>query len=295
MVSIIEKNRGNKKYYYLVHSFRNNKKVFTKEKYLGLEIPKNIEDLKNAFIKEIYTQEWYSKFEQIRKNHATEEKILPKSALDKEANNFMIKFTYDTNRIEGSTLTLKETSLLLEEGITPSRKPLSDAKETEAHRDLFYEVLEYPKELNLQIVIYWHKQLLKNTKADIAGKIRTHQVAIAGSRFLPPSPVEVAPTLEELFRWYSKNKDKTNPVELAALVHLKFVTIHPFTDGNGRISRLMMNFILHKKGFPLLNIPYAKRSSYYTALERSQLKKEERIFLQWFFRRYLEGWRKYWK
>ncbi|MFH0701607.1 MAG: Fic family protein [Candidatus Woesearchaeota archaeon] len=295
MVTIIERNIGNKRYYYLVHSFRNNKKMFTKEKYLGSEIPKNIEELKKAFVQEIYVQEWYSKFEQIRKNYAAEEKKLPKSAIDKEINNFMIKFTYDTNRIEGSTLTLKETARLLEEGIAPSRKPLSDAKETEAHRDLFYEMLKYNRDLNLQIVLYWNKQLLKSTKQDIAGKIRTHQVAIAGSKFLPPSPVEVAPALEEFFSWYSKNKDKINPVELAALVHLKFVTIHPFTDGNGRISRLMMNFVLHKKGFPLLNIPYVKRSGYYTALERSQIKKEERIFLQWFFRRYLEEWKRYWK
>lgn len=93
--------------------------------------------------------------------------------------------------------------------------------------------------------------------------------------------------LQEFFRWYSKNKNKIHPVELAALVHLKFVTIHPFADGNGRISRLIMNFILHKKGYPMLDIKYERRNRYYTALERSQIKKTENTFVQWFMRRYL--------
>jgi len=95
---------------------------------------------------------------------------------------------------------------------------------------------------------------------------------------MPPFPSEIYPLLREFFRWYYKNKKKLHPVELAALVHLKFVTIHPFTDGNGRISRLMMNFILHKHGYPLLNIPYEKRAGYYNALERAQIKKMDGIF-----------------
>ena len=92
--------------------------------------------------------------------------------------------------------------------------------------------------------------------------------------------------LREFFKWYSKNKVSLHPVELAALVHLKLVTIHPFADGNGRISRLMMNLILNNNKFPMLNIRYEKRGSYYTALERAQVKKDESIFLNWFFKRY---------
>jgi len=91
----------------------------------------------------------------------------------------------------------------------------------------------------------------------------------------------------EFFKWYDRNKDKIHPVQLAGLVHLKLVTIHPFTDGNGRVSRLMMNFVLYKHGYPMFNITYEKRAGYYSALERSQTKKQEDIFLQWFFNRYL--------
>ena len=105
-------------------------------------------------------------------------------------------------------------------------------------------------------------------------------------------PAELDIELREFFEWYNKNKDKLNPVELAALVHLKFVSIHPFGDGNGRISRLMMNFVLQKHNYPMLDIPYEKRNSYYTALERSQIKRDNAPFLNWFFRRYLKEYGK---
>jgi Fic family protein len=134
----------------------------------------------------------------------------------------------------------------------------------------------------------WHRKLFEETKPDIAGKVRNHPVAISGSRFMPPSPVEVQPLLREFFRWYDRNKSSMHPVELAAVVHLRFVTVHPFADGNGRMSRLLMNFVLHRHGFPLLNIPYEGRRSYYNALERSQVKENDSTFIQWFFRKYLK-------
>ncbi|MBI5635364.1 Fic family protein, partial [Candidatus Micrarchaeota archaeon] len=206
----------------------------------------------------------------------------------KQARTFSVKFTYDTNRIEGSKLTYKETADLLERGLTPKSKPLSDIKEAEAHEKLFFEVLGFKKDLSMQTVLYWHKKLLENTKPDVAGKVRGYQVLISASKFTPPSPAEVPVLLNDFFRWYEKNKAKAHPVELSALVHLKFVTIHPFADGNGRISRLLMNFVLDKHGFPLLNIPYENRSSYYTALERAQVKQNDGIFIQWFFKKYLK-------
>jgi Fic family protein len=90
------------------------------------------------------------------------------------------------------------------------------------------------------------------------------------------------------FTWYNVNKKKLNPVELAALVHLKFVTIHPFGDGNGRSTRLMMNHVLNTYDYPLMDIDYTDRRSYYTALEKSQRKGDDLPFLQWFMKRYLK-------
>lgn len=280
-------------YYYLEHSLRENGKVQKKEIYLGKRIPKNIEEIKMKFLDDIHREKWYTAVDRIRKNFSKEQKTIPKSVKEKELQNFVTRFTYDTQRIEGSTLTRRETADLLERGITPTSKPLRDVKEAEAHRDLFYEILKSNKDLTLQMILDWHWKLFHQTKPDIAGEIRKYQVAIGGSKFIPPSPVEVFLMLAEFFQWYNRSKNKLHPVELAATAHLKFVTIHPFGDGNGRVSRLIMNFILHRKDYPMMNIPYEGRNSYYNALERSQVKKEDVIFLQWFIKRYIKEHRRY--
>lgn len=293
MVQLKKRTVGRQTYYYLEHSVRKGGKVAKKEKYLGKDIPADIESIKKGLIFEIYTEKWFGLFDTIKKRFVQEQALLPPSAKEKELQTFAIKFTYDTNRIEGSRLTLKETSNLLENGIAPKSRPMADVKEAEAHEKVFYEMLGHGKGLSLQAILKWHKGLFENTKPDIAGRIRQHQVAISGSEFMPPFPAEVHPLLRDFFKWYGTSGNKLNPVELSALVHLKFVTIHPFSDGNGRISRLMMNFVLHRKGYPPLDIPYGNRNSYYNALERAQTRKDEDIFLKWFFRRYTKGHRRY--
>lgn len=293
MVTIKTKKIKDQIYYYLEHSIRKGKQVKKKEIYIGKKIPQNIEQLKKNLLDDIYKERWYADVDRIKQRFSKEHRTMPKSAREKQLQNFAISFTYDTQRIEGSTLTLRETADLLEKGITPKNRPIRDVKEAEAHRDLFYEILDLKKDLSLQMVLEWHWKLFNLTKPDIAGKIRKHQVTISGSRFMPPSPVEVYPLVTEFFKWYNKNKGKIHPVELAAIAHLKFVTVHPFADGNGRISRLIMNFILHKKGYPMLDIKYEGRNSYYNALEKSHLKKEDRTFLQWLVKRYIKEYRRY--
>lgn len=192
-------------------------------------------------------------------------------------------------RAASSKLSYRETADLLERGLSPPARPLADIKEVEAHDKLIREVLEFRKDISLGVMLSWHRRLFEQTKPDVAGKVRRHQVAISGSRFMPPSPVEVQPLLREFFRWYDRNKSSIHPVELAAAVHLRFVTVHPFTDGNGRMDRLLMNFVLNRHGSPLLNIPYEDRRSCHNALERSQVKKVDSISIQWFFKRYLKG------
>jgi len=293
MVELKKIKKGKKEYYYLVHSYRQGKSVRKKQVYLGDSIPKDIDEKKKEFMHEFYKERFLGNINKIKRIFNKQEKSIPQSAKEKQKETFAIKFTYNSQRIEGSTLTLKDTADLLEKGITPSSKPIRDVKEAESHKFVFENMMGYNKDLNLQIVLFWNKKLLEQTKPDIAGKIRNHQVEIARSKFIPPIPAELDFLLTDFFDWYNKNKNNIHSVELAALVHLKFVTIHPFGDGNGRISRVMMNFILKKHKFPLLDIPYIKRSGYYNALERSQVKKEENIFVQWFFRRYLQEYKKY--
>lgn len=276
-------------YYYLVHSIRKgNNKIEKKEIYLGKEIPKHIDELKIKLLRESY-KELYDSIELIKKNYNKEIQNTPKSIKEKTLELFVTRFTYDTQRIEGSTLSLRDTANLLEKGITPKDKPIEDIKEAENHKRLFYKILEYKKDLSYSLILEWHKVLFHETKPDIAGNIRKYKVGISGSRFIPPLPVEIYPLMVDFFKWYNRNKEKLHPIELAALVHLKFVTVHPFGDGNGRISRLIMNFVLNKKGYPLFNIPYESRNSYYNSLERSQIKDEWNHFLLWFMKNYIKS------
>jgi len=288
MVRIKKKILGNKEYYYLEHTFRLGKQIEKKEVYVGKTIPENIEKIKNKFLHDIYKEKWYPVLERIKGRFVKAMKHTPPSAKLKDLEAFMIRFTYNTQKIEGSALTLGETANLLEDKITPKNKPVADIKETEAHKKVFYNMLKYKKDLSLQIVLQWHRELFLESKPDIAGKIRRHQVAIARSKFILPFPAELDALLKEFFGWYAQNKNKIHIIELAALVHLKFVTIHPFYDGNGRISRLIMNFVLQKHDYPMLDIPYTKRASYYNALERAQIKKIDHIFVQWFIKQYIK-------
>ena len=293
MVSIREKKISNKIYHYIQHTYRLNGKVHYKERYIGEKIPNDIEKKKKEFLTEIYQEQWYNKFDKIKNNFKKNQNKMPPSIQDKELETFAVKFTYTTNKIEGSTLTHRETALLLEKGITPARRSIEDVKETIRHRNVFYEMLDYKKNITIATVIHWHKELFKETKKDKAGSIRTYDVGITGSKYKPPHAIELDTLLREFFDWYDQNKNKMHPVHLAALVHLKFVSIHPFGDGNGRISRLFMNYVLNKNNYPMLIIDYSDRNSYYNALEKSQIDKEVNSFILWFFKRYVKEYENY--
>ena len=284
--------KGKQEYYYLEHSYREGKKVKKKSLYLGKEIPKNILVVREKFKNEFYKEKYLDDIDKIKNNFEKQLKKTPKYAKEKELKTFGIIFTYNSQRIEGSTLTRKETADFLERGITPSRKPVQDLKEAEAHEKLFQEMLKTPS-MNFQKVILWNKKLLLETDEKIAGKIRNHDVRIARSKFIPPMHIELDFLLKEFFDWYTKNKKKVHPVELAALVHLKFVTIHPFSDGNGRTSRMMMNFVLKDNNYPLTDITYENREGYYNALESSNIENNENIFVEWFFKRYVKEYKRY--
>jgi len=288
MVSLKKKTINKKTYYYLEHSYRKNGKVLKKERYLGKIKPKNIDKLKDDFLLEVYDEIWYKNFDIIKDNYNKNQKKMPNSIQEKELVTFAIRFTYTSNKIEGSTLTHLETALLLEKGITPANRPIEDIKEAEQHKEVFYDMIRYDKKINISTLIHWHKKLFQFTKKEKGGLIRTYRVRIGGSRHIPPAPFELDMLINDFFDWYNQNKNKMHPVHLAALVHFRFVSIHPFGDGNGRITRLFMNYVLHKNGYPMLIIDYTNRRSYYNALEISNVKNDENIFTLWFFRRYLK-------
>jgi Fic family protein len=287
MVNVVKRRKGNHDYYYLYHDSKKGKRK-QREVYLGKVIPEDIEEQKKSFAIELEREKWIPELEKIHVNFKNKKKTIPKSIQEKNFKSFSVKFTYNTQRIEGSTLTLKDTTFLLEYGLSPSNRPTNDIKETEIHQKLFLEIMEQKDDLSLSLVKKWHKKLFQQTKPDIAGILRDHDVQISQSKFIPPPHTTVNFLISGFFTWYNSSKKKLHPVELAALVHLKFVTIHPFGDGNGRTTRLMMNYVLNAFDYPLMDVDYADRRSYYTALEKSQRKDDYLPFLQWFMKRYLK-------
>ena len=263
-------------YYYLKYSFRKDGKVITSEKYLGKEIPKNIEEIKQGIRKESQRL-LYEKLEKIRSNFKQEWKRLPDGAKQREKEEIAIAFTYNTNAIEGSTITLEETREIIIDKTAPN-KPLKDIRETEAHFKVFLDMLNKKELISKELLLKWHKDIFKETKSDIAGRFRDFLVRVGPYR--APDWQDIEKLIKSFFKFV--NVSKLNPVELAARVHYRFEKIHPFGDGNGRIGRLIMNHILWHSGYPMLIIEYTKRKAYYKALQR-----DEDGFVRYFLRRYL--------
>lgn len=186
---------------------------------------------------------------------------------------FDVTYTYHTNAIEGNTLTLGETRMILEDGLTIGGKQVKEILEAKNHKkslDLLFEIVKGKKDLSEKIIRDLHKKLLLDIDDENAGNYRKIQVYITGSEELPPSAKEVPKLMKEFIKWYENDKNKLDILELAALVHYTFVKIHPFIDGNGRIARLLANLILLKKGYPPIIIPIVRRQEYIDAIKKGE-------------------------
>jgi Fic family protein len=275
---IIKRMKGRAEYFYLQHSFRQNGKVVTRERYLGKSIPEDIEKIK-AELKREAEATLTEKLKRIRSNFQREWARYPDSARKKQLQEIAIAFTYDTNAIEGSTITLEETRQILEDTVAPA-KPLANIRETEAHAKVFLEMLKTDEKMSEDLLLKWHKEIFRETKPDIAGKLRDYMVRVGP--YLAPDWQELDRHMKQLASFMYESQ--FDPVETAARAQYIFEKIHPFGDGNGRIGRLLMNFVLWKHGYPILIIEYRKRQSYYRALQRT-----EDGFNRYFIRRYLSA------
>jgi len=274
-----------KDYYYLSHSFRSNDKVVHRQKYLGKELPSNLEDIKESFLKECMQESIFKKLKLIQKNFSKEWKKYPESVKKEILIDLSISFTYNTNAIEGSTITLHETEDIIKRKISPN-KPLRDVQETINHSKVFFEVLNSKKDISEKDILRWHHEIFSDTKPDISGKFRDYLVRVGNYR--APDWQDIGKLMQEFFEWYNKNKNIMHPAELAARAHYKFEKIHPLGDGNGRIGRLIIVHILRNINYPLLIIEYKKRKSYYHALTKTEID-----FMNWFFRSYVSAHRRY--
>lgn len=199
---------------------------------------------------------------------------LPPAAVHKLQEQFRLEMTYNSNAIEGNSLTLKETFLVINEGITVKGKPLKDhleAKDHYAALEYLYDVVEKGKRSTLseKLIRSLHHIIVQETGEEQAGQYRAANVYIAGATHTPPDAFAIPALMEQLMAWLKRSEKRLSPIERAALFHHKLVFIHPFFDGNGRTARLAMNLLLMNAGYPLTVILKNDRKKYYSVLAKA--------------------------
>ncbi|MBO0567160.1 Fic family protein [Clostridium botulinum] len=206
-----------------------------------------------------------------------------KNSIENLKKYFDVELTYNSNAIEGNTLTITETKIILEDGITIGKgKTLKEHLEVINHKeaiDYIKDIVNKNIDINENVIKDLHYIILKSINNENAGRYRSVNVLISGSNHRPPEHFLVSQNMEELIKWYNENKDNLHPVRLAAEFHHKFTFIHPFIDGNGRCGRLLMNLILMRFGYPMTVIKIQDRSEYMSALEKASVENDLTDFI----------------
>lgn len=213
-------------------------------------------------------------------------KILKDKNNEVEFNKWLkTELAYTSNAIEGNTLTRKETQLVIEENLTSSSKPLKNYIEAVNHAKAFCKILELIESnsnLDEKAVLDIHRTILVGLDDTNAGFYRSCRVRISGSNTILPNPLKVPVLMEDFYKWLSENID--NEPLTAIMAHLKFVSIHPFTDGNGRTARLLMNALLLKYGYAPIIVRPTDRKKYLSAIENYQVKNDEEAYIKFMLR-----------
>ncbi|MDO4427860.1 MAG: Fic family protein [Moraxella sp.] len=182
----------------------------------------------------------------------------------------MIKYNHESNAIEGNSLSIFETRVLLESGITANGKPFKDHLDILNHQEAIFYLSDLVREnapLSDKVIKDFHYLILQKTKNEAeAGTYRTMPVVIQGAEHTPPQPYLVEPQMTDLIAWNDERLGKMNDVQRIAILHSRFVGIHPFIDGNGRTGRLILNLELMKAGFQVCILKADRRADYYRAL-----------------------------
>lgn len=209
---------------------------------------------------------------------------LPQEALQKIEEAFAIEYTYESNRIEGNTLTLQETELVVNEGVTIAGKSMREHLEAINHAEAIDYIRDFAKsdiEIRERTIKEIHALVLHGINRENAGRYRTVPVMISGSTHVPPQPYLLEKLMEDFILGFQKlETNGIHPVLIAAYLHNELVRIHPFIDGNGRTSRLLMNLYLLRKGYTLVNLKGSNdaKLGYYRSLEASHIEKQPEAF-----------------
>jgi Fic family protein len=197
---------------------------------------------------------------------------LPSIAVQKIKESLALEWTYNSNSIEGNTLTLQETKMVIEEGMTVKGKSLREHFETLNHQeaiDFLETLLSDNYILKSNDILDIHRLVLQKIEKDFAGRYRNSGVRISGANFVPPNALKINDLMEELITWVNEEELTLSSIVKASIFHHRFVWIHPFFDGNGRTVRLVFNLLLMKEGFPPAIILKNDRKKYYDALNKA--------------------------
>ncbi len=211
---------------------------------------------------------------EIYKNFLDTKRPLEKNIIKKIENDLKTNFIYNTNGIEGNTLTLRETGVILEYGVTVKGKPLKEHLEVKGQEyalDFLAQEVKENSTLSVKLIKDFHNIILRMTDPEIAGVFKRYNNSISNSQTKTSSPFHTEEALIKLIENY--NKSEENIIEKVAKFHADFEQIHPFVDGNGRTGRLIMNLELMKAGYPICIISKEDRLEYYDSLELAQTEK----------------------
>ena len=178
--------------------------------------------------------------------------------------NFLIRFAVNSTAIEGNTINLKDAARLLQEDIVPKDHTMREVYDLTNTKKVFYKLMQTQPELTTQLIIDIHDKLLDNI--DIRKGFRNHDIHILGQPFKPVPAQYINADIKILLNWYDENKKKLHPFTLAVLFHHKFESIHPFSDGNGRTGRMLMNLILMQHSYPPIVVNRKDRKEYLNAM-----------------------------
>ena len=200
--------------------------------------------------------------------------------LDMLRDYYRVGLTWSSNALEGNRLTEMETKIVLEDGLTVGGKPLRDTFEALGHArayDFMFELL-HANVITLDHIRTLHRLFYAAIDEDYAGVWRDHRVAVSGSDYVFPLPTQLEFMMNDFVSWMTRVRETMHPVQFAAMVHLEFVSIHPFADGNGRVARLLMNTVLIQAGYMLAVIPPRLRADYLSAIRSDQQDDDEEPF-----------------
>lgn len=222
----------------------------------------------------------------VLKEQLSSSRPLPEEALRKIQDALDIEYTYESNRIEGNTLTLQETALVVNEGVTISGKSMREHLEAINHTEAINYIKDIAKqdiEISERTIKEIHALILHGIDRDNAGRYRTVPIMISGSTHMPPQPYLIEKQMEDfILRFRQMKEKKVHPVLVAAYLHDELARIHPFIDGNGRTSRLLMNLYLLRNGYVIITLKGSNdaKINYYKALEKSHTEHPTEDFQQ---------------